>query len=147
MKAWPHSHSASLFPNLHPPACTFIAHFIVWYFQVIKQATCQTPLPHNVGGAAQCLASKSPAYVKAPHGAWTGGPGRKGFTIGRQPHTHNLTQPFLLFFQQTMSYIVEIPCANDITKPMNIVELDQCIDPEYIAVCTRDNKGSFIVAK
>ncbi len=46
-----------------------------------------------------------------------------------------------------MSYIVEIPYANDITKPMNMVELDQCIDPEYIAVCTRDNKGSFIVVK
>ncbi len=61
--------------------------------------------------------------------------------------THNLTQPFLLFFRQTMSYIVEIQFANDITKPINMVELDQCIDPQYIAVCTRDNKGSFIIVK
>ncbi len=62
-------------------------------------------------------------------------------------HARNLNQPFLLFFRQTMSYIVEIPYANDITKPLNMVELDQCIDPEYIAVCTRDNKGCFIVVK
>ncbi len=46
-----------------------------------------------------------------------------------------------------MSYKVEIPYANDITKPMNMVELDQCIDAEYIAVCTRDNKSNFIVVK